>query len=432
MAGQQNKSMSYADRAKMNVRYDQKLKRNVLEIELHKDDNEVEVIITEETIVKLLAKINMDIVSHIEGYQVSHGRKKSKIEILCKAGLDLEQFCSHEIMEVEKGVRTNFIRPAGRKEVEVTVAGLGFNTPDSLVQEYISKFGGKLVKKDVIYEKYSSGPFNGKLNGIRKYRVDFTESKIEMGTFHVLDGSKVKVFYRGNRSTCGWCHSNVTKCPGGAKAKLCKEKDTTQVFLVDHMKELWNSIEFDPTTFELKEVEYDDTEDFSVSAPGDKKIVKATNVPKTADRSNVNENRRDIENFSVVKIKNFPPDMNDDEIVTFLKAEVDKAISIDHIRSERTDNNSTNVYLGPEPGLLTIAKAVEFLDYKSRKKIFFEDRRLYVQLHRPTAPHKEKIKSIEELNAESCDFSDKNKKKKARKVIQSPTLRLKDQNVKPN
>ena len=83
------------------------------------------------------------------------------------------------------------------------------------------------------------------------------------------------------------------------------------------MKELWNSIEFDPTTFELKEVEYDDTEDFSDSAPGDKKIVKAEHVPKTADRSNVNENRRDTENFSVVKIKNLPPDMNDDEIVPF-------------------------------------------------------------------------------------------------------------------
>ena len=87
--------------------------------------------------------------------------------------------------------------------MEVTVTGLGFNTPDSLVQEYIVKFGGKLVTMDVIYEKYCAGPFQGKLNGGRKNNVVFTESEVKMGTFHILDGRKLKVFYRGNSRTCG-------------------------------------------------------------------------------------------------------------------------------------------------------------------------------------------------------------------------------------
>ena len=138
----------------------------------------------------------MDIYIGVQGYQVSHGHNKSKIEVLCKPGLDLEQFCTEESLEVEKGVKTSYIRPAGRKDVEVTVTGLGFNTPDSLVQDYIVKFGGKLVTKDVIYEKYGAGPFQGKLNGVRKYRVDFTESKSKKRTFHILDGRKLKVFYR--------------------------------------------------------------------------------------------------------------------------------------------------------------------------------------------------------------------------------------------
>ena len=103
------------------------------------------------TIATLLNKMKLNISSHVEGYQVSHGRKKAKIEVLCRADLDLEKFCIHESLQVEKGVKTNFIRPAGRKDVEVTVAGLGFNTPDSLVQEYITKFGGKLVFKNVYY-----------------------------------------------------------------------------------------------------------------------------------------------------------------------------------------------------------------------------------------------------------------------------------------
>ena len=86
----------------------------------------------------------------MEDYQVSHGRDKSKTEVLCKQGLDLEQFCLYESFQVERGVKTYFIKPASRKDVEVTVAGLGFNTPDSLVQEYITKYGGKLGTSDVI------------------------------------------------------------------------------------------------------------------------------------------------------------------------------------------------------------------------------------------------------------------------------------------
>ena len=120
-------------------------------------------ILSAESVEKLLTKINMNIKTHVEGYHVSFGTKKAKIEVLCKAGLDLEQFCIQESVQVERGVKTNFIRPAGRRDVEVTVTGLGFNTPDSLVQEYISKFGGELMTKDVIYERL--GQWGQKISG---------------------------------------------------------------------------------------------------------------------------------------------------------------------------------------------------------------------------------------------------------------------------
>ena len=61
-----------------------------------------------------------------------------------------------------------------------------------------------------------------------------------MGTFHILDGKKVKVFFTGNRSTCGWCKANDSKFQGGVKAKICK------VHIEDHMRELWSAIKFDP------------------------------------------------------------------------------------------------------------------------------------------------------------------------------------------
>ena len=93
---------TYADRAKINIRYNQKLKRNVLEIEVEKDSTEAEMILSEETIANLLRTIHMDIYIDVEGHQVSYGRKKSKIEVLCKEGIDLEQFCTKNRLQVER------------------------------------------------------------------------------------------------------------------------------------------------------------------------------------------------------------------------------------------------------------------------------------------------------------------------------------------
>ena len=411
-------SNSYAERAKMNIRFDQKLKRNVLEIEVEKDNEEEEIILSAETVSKLLNKIKMNIHSHVEGYQVSFGRKKSKIEVLCKQGLDLEQFCVAESLQVEKGVKTNFIRPAGRKDVAVTVTGLGFNTPDSLVQEYICKFGGKLVTKDVIYVKYGAGPFQGKLNGARKYMVDFTEAKLQMGTFHILDGKKVKVFYRGNRSTCAYCQADSLKCPGGAKAKLCKETGTKQVHLQEHMKELWSEIDFNPQTFEITEVEYDDTE-CSENLGVDRKILNTVNFPRVNDREVSSPSER--AKFTGVRINNFPRDISDEEVAQFLTKEVSEEINVSDISSEKTQY-STNIYLGPGPSLEVIAKAAECIDYKTTSKTFFDARKLHVQLHRPLTPEKK-----DNLDAiENVSENDKNKIQdkvtKFNKVVETPKV----------
>ena len=372
---------SYAERAKMNIKYSQRLKRNILEIEVEKENEEDEMILSDETIATLLNKLRLNINSHVEGCQVNYGRKKSKIEVWCRAGLDLEQFCMNESLQVEKGVRTNFIRPVGRKDVEVSVVGLGFNTPDSLVQEYIKKFGGKLVTNDVIYGKFSSGPLQGKMNGVRKYRVDLTKLNTSMGTFHLLDGNKVKVYFRGN-GTCGWCHKDVTKCPGGAKAETCKEKGTGQVNLRDHMHTLWDTIGFDPQTFEISDPEYDDL-DSSDSIGGDRKVLKTVHFPRQVDRSPISESDK----FTTVRLRNFPLEICDEEIVKFLKKEVSVEISELDIKSEKTPY-STNITLGPGPNLDVIAKVIEVIDYKTTAKTFFDDRKIHVQLHRPLTPKK--------------------------------------------
>ena len=60
---------SYAERAKMNIKYSQRLKRNILEIEVEKENEEDEMILSEETIATLLNKLRLNINSHVEGCQ---------------------------------------------------------------------------------------------------------------------------------------------------------------------------------------------------------------------------------------------------------------------------------------------------------------------------------------------------------------------------
>ena len=72
-----------------------------------------------------------------------------------------------------------------RREVDVKISGLNFNTPDSLVKEYLNKHG-LVVSTKVIYETDKEGPFEGLYNGDRRYLVDFTNGR-NMGYFYLLE-----------------------------------------------------------------------------------------------------------------------------------------------------------------------------------------------------------------------------------------------------
>ena len=67
-----------------------------------------------------------------------------------------------------------------------------------------------------------------------------------MGSFHLLDNSKIRVVYPGNTRTFGRCHQPPTFCPGGGIARVCGEKGEEKVSLLNHMRNLWNRINYDP------------------------------------------------------------------------------------------------------------------------------------------------------------------------------------------
>ena len=136
----------------------------------------------------------MNIEDEVEGYQMMSTGGGYIISVWVKHGVKLDRFCKRENINVAKGVIAGNIRPAGRKDVMVTFSGLDFNTPDSLICSYIEKFGGVVLSNSISYGKYSEGPFKGKYNGQRKYQVDFSGSNKFMGTYHYLDGVRVRVF----------------------------------------------------------------------------------------------------------------------------------------------------------------------------------------------------------------------------------------------
>ena len=299
---------SYAERLKTNVRYDQRLKRNVLEIILDKHED-VEVDLDQNCIAKLCKSIGIDIANQVEGYQI----KGKTISVWLAQGINLERFCKEESIKVAKGISTSFIRPAGRTDVTVSVTGIDFNTPDTFIIEYLNKFGS-VVDNNVIYLKYKEGPFKGKYTGERRYQADFSKSRKSMGTYHFIDGARVRIFYRGNIKTCARCHQMASVCPGQGKAKDCELKSGPKINLFDHMRNLWSEVGFIPSSFTLSTCENED--DSLNERMFDAPLKSTGNFAPKIDKPKPTE--KDIEKYEGITIRNFNPKVDNKEILAFL------------------------------------------------------------------------------------------------------------------
>ena len=352
---------SYADMLKTNVKWDQRLKRNILEITFEKSENEKPASLSQNCLTKLFTALGMNIDRDIEGYSI----KQKIISVWVKKGISLERFCKDECIKIAPGVKTGFIRPAGRKFVMVSISGLDFNTPDSFVFEYLSNFG--TVTSDinaVIYDKYKDGPFKGKYNGDRKYQVYTRKSKIKMGTYHLIDVSKTRIFYPGNKRTCARCHETSEVCPGKAVAVDCEKNKGIKVSLIDHMKKLWKLIAFKPHDFEL-ESEYIEEEENIEEGDIIEDTVITENAPILKPTKSV------MDSYEGISIKNFPKILPNREILAFLK---ERDISEDDADITIGDHGNVTV-----EGI-SMERCIELIDtihYPSCKKKFFNDRPLY-------------------------------------------------------
>ena len=323
---------TYAERLKTNVNYDQRLKRNVLEILLEKSDKDVEIVLDQECVARLLRSIGVDILSQVEGYQVQYNGRTSTISVWVYQGVSLDRFCKSVGISVAKGVITSLIRPARRTDVTVTVNGLDFNTPDSLMFEYIKRFGGVIMSNSVIYSRYSEGPFKGKMSGERKYQVKFGSNSKCMGTYHFIDGAKIRIFYRGNMKTCGRCHKSPRTCQGGGLARECQQAGGVRVHLSDHMRKLWEEIVFKPSSFTLPT-------DEEVTEDRDKPISE--NIRFNRNDPNPEVDAKEEERFIGMTIANLNIELSDEDIRNFVAEHVSREIEAEEIKINKDMRKAT-------------------------------------------------------------------------------------------
>ena len=273
---------------------------------------------------------------------------------------------------------TGNIQPAGRKDVVVTVKGLDFNTPDSLIFEYIEKFGGVIVNKNVVYNKFSDGPLKGKYNGDRRYQVDFSGSSKAMGTYHFLDGAKVRIFYRGNAKTCGRCHCTSHCCKGGRIAKECEKAVGLKIPLHQHMKRLWSEVNFTPASFELPK-ELVDT-----NIENDVEILNTQNFPRVDTKAEVT--RDDTERYVGLSIANINLEEDDLSIQEFVRRFVSNDISNELIKITR-DKKKAVVNINENLTSDVVIQAMKRLNFSDCKQKYFE-KPLYCKPLRNMTPEK--------------------------------------------
>ena len=120
---------------------------------------------------------------------------------------------------------------------------------------YLAKFG-KVITTKVIHCTYSEGPLKGLKNGDRSYKVELKANE-NIGSYHVLYGSKITLRYRGQRQTCARCFETSQNCPGGGVAKKCEAAGGQKVDFSNYILDMWQKINYNPGEVEIASV-FDD------------------------------------------------------------------------------------------------------------------------------------------------------------------------------
>ena len=283
--------------------------KNILEVILEKDVRGP-FSVTEDECAKVLKKIGLDLVSggQVDAVQICPSGR-GVILVTLKNHVQLDKFTSYDVIEVnQSGVRVLSVKPAGEREVIVTIKGLHPNTKDEGVFTYLAKFG-KLVSKKVMHGTYVEGPLKGLKNGDRSYRME-TKPNDNIPTYHVLFGQKIVMRYPGQKQTCARCYNSAQYCLGGGVAKRCEAAGGHRKEFSDFILGMWARIGYSPEEVEIASA-YDDHED--IETHNTTLIPEAVGGPFTPPKVQSNPTR-----FGGILVKTFPKETKSEEIMNYL------------------------------------------------------------------------------------------------------------------
>ena len=224
----------------------------------------------------------------------------------------------------------------------------------------------------------------GKISGERKYQVDFPKGSRSMGTYHYLDGARIRIFYRGNEKTCGRCHEPARSCLGKGMAKDCDLAGGMRVILSDHMKKIWREIGFQPASFTLPTGD-DANEENDIPISENSRFRRSD---KLADQSG------DIEDkFVGMTIANISLECTDEEVRKFIADNVSDDLDEEELDIVR-DMRKTVVTITRMLNSQTIKNAMLKINFSDCKQKFF-GRPLFCRPLRDITP--EKINTVEKI-----------------------------------
>ena len=197
-----------------------------------------------------------------------------------------------------------------------------------------------------------------------------------MGNYHFLDGSKIRIFYRGNEKTCGRCHRTSRSCLGNGIAKECDTKGGVRVHLNDHMRKLWSEIGFVPSSFELP-----DSDD--LNEENDHPVAEAETFSRvdTKAQTSVEDKFR----FIGISIANFSLDLTDEDIRKFVVEKVGEEVK-EHITIIR-EKKKAIVTINDSLTVEKINETMKMISFNECKLKFF-GRPLYCRPLRDITPEK--------------------------------------------
>ena len=282
-------------------------RKNVLEVVLEKDVKGA-FNVTESECLHLLKKLGVDPRPgvHLDQIQICPSGR-GVILITLKQGVDITRFCRYDVFQItNSGIRAVNVKPAGKREVVLTLRGLHPNTRDDGVINYLGKFG-KVITNKVVYGTFGNGPLLGIKNGDRSYKVEINPG-VNVGNYHAIDGQRVTIRYPGQLQTCARCFETVRTCKGGAIARKCEAQNGPKVEFSAYIQDLWKKIEYEPGMVEMAAI-YDD---HGEADDGQDLVTQVGGLFSPDIR------RSEPEKFGGISIKHFPRDTDPGEIIAYL------------------------------------------------------------------------------------------------------------------